>query len=156
MEFSISIPQHQIKVIAGLLTDQAPVTSKAFWELIEQPITLSGKHAMYTGKEISTQLPLEQASSTQLHQVVPENLTCFPAAGDLLYTFMPAYAWNGIPYPIYDLGCFYGRDARTFFPMGWVPGNRFAVVRPADLEAFALMGQKTLLEGQQTLVIERL
>jgi hypothetical protein len=155
VDFTISFPKHDVVIRAGLLSEQAPATCQAFWELIREPLALTCRHAMYTGKEMSVQLPADKCSSTPLHQAAPENLTCFPAAGDLLYTFMPAYAWNGIPVPIYDLGLFYGRDCRTFFPMGWVPGNRFAVVESRDVEDFSRMGQKTSTDGQQTLIIER-
>lgn len=154
-QIKLSFPHHQIEIWADLLTEKAPITCKAIWEILETPLQVSCKHAMYTGKELSIQLPQERCDTTPLHEVAPENQTCFPAVGDLLFTYMPPYAWNGIPAPIYDLGCFYGQDCRTFFPMGWVPGNRFAAIRQEDLETFALMGAKAIQEGQQTIILQR-
>lgn len=153
--FKIIFPEHDVVIRAHLLEEKAPKTCEAFWEVIKEPLETSGKHAMYTGKEISVQLPAERSFSTALHEVKPENISCYPLPGELLYTFMPAYAWGGMPNAIYDLGCFYGPDARTFFPMGWLPGNRFATVENDDLGVFEQMGVKANNEGIQKIRIER-
>lgn len=154
--FKLTFPEHGVSIRATLLEDKAPKTCQAFWDIIQEPLETNGRHAMYTGKEISVQLPGERAASTDLHEVPPENITCFPLPGELLYTFMPPYAWGGNPQAIYDLGCFYGPDARTFFPMGWIAGNRFAKVWDEDFETFGEMGSKANIEGVQQIVIERM
>mgnify|MGYP005748836529 CR=1 FL=1 len=154
--FSIEFPDHDITIEAKLLEERAPKTCEAFWGIIEKPLHLTGKHAMYTGPEISVQLPKELCESTNLEKFPPENQTCFPSPGDLLFTFVPEFAWKGIPQAVYDLGCFYGPEARTLFPMGWLAGNRFATVEYKDLEKIAQIGSKVLLEGQQKLTIRRL
>lgn len=151
----IFFPDHNVRIYAQLLSEKAPVTCNAFWDILDTQIETTARHAMYTGKELSVQLPDTRASETPLHHVVPENLTCFPAPGELLYTFMPAYAWEGIPKPIYDLGIFYGNNCRTFFPMGWLAGNRFAQVEPDDLEKLVLMGNKAITEGIQKMIIRK-
>jgi hypothetical protein len=151
----IEFPEHQIIIHAQLLVKKAPITCQAFWEILHIPLETTCRHAMYTGRELSVQLPASRAGSTSLHQVVPENLTCYPAPGELLYTFMPSYAWEGLPDPIYDLGIFYGHHCRTFFPMGWVAGNSFAVVDQEDLPKLAQMGNKAITEGIQRLRIRR-
>ncbi|MCF6138416.1 DUF3830 family protein [Pseudalkalibacillus berkeleyi] len=153
--FIIEFPKDNVVVRANLLDEKAPQTCEAFWNIIEVPLETSGKHAMYTGKEISVQFPQERCGSTALHEVRPENQTCFPQPGELLFTYVGAYAWEGMPKPIYDVGCFYGPDARTFFPMGWLPGNKFAKVWDEDLEKFAEMGTKASNEGIQPMVFKR-
>ncbi len=153
--FIMEFPNDNIEIRATLLDDKAPNTCKAFWDVIETPLETSGKHAMYTGKEISVQFPAALCEKTDLHEVRPENQTCFPQPGELLFTYVGAYAWGGMPKAIYDVGCFYGPDARTFFPMGWLPGNRFAKVWEEDLEKFAEMGAKTGNEGIQAMNFRR-
>ncbi|TCJ02472.1 DUF3830 family protein [Cytobacillus praedii] len=143
-----------VSIRAQVLSDKAPSTSEAFMKLLEYPIPSMARHAMYTGKEISIQLPVEACQETALHNPNKENLTCFPQPGDILYTFMPAYAWGGVPTPIYDFGLFYGRDARTFFPAGWLPGNLFARVVEKDLEELEEIGKIIHVKGQQRLLLE--
>ncbi|WLD92531.1 DUF3830 family protein [Alkalihalobacillus sp. AL-G] len=153
--FIIEFPNEGVQIRAELLEEKAPKTCEAFWKVLEVPLHTSGKHAMYTGKEVSVQFPRELCEQTALHEVAPENQTCFPQPGELLFTYVGPYAWGGIPSPIYDVGCFYGPDARTFFPMGWLPGNRFAMVHRDDLEAFAEMGAKTGTHGIQPMTFRR-
>ncbi|MEZ7172955.1 DUF3830 family protein [Sporosarcina sp. OR05] len=152
----IEFPEHQISVRAELLEKQAPITTTSILQILSnESIETTGKHAMYTGKEISVQFSEEVCSDSGLSGDVKENLTCFPQPGDLLFTYMPAYAWGGVPSQIFDIGIFYGRDARTFFPMGWLPGNHFAKVISEDLEKLADIGSKTLLHGQQKVIIRK-
>jgi len=156
-KIEIEFPEHQISLRAELLEEQAPKTTESILKILsKEPVKTTGKHAMYTGKEISVQFSEEICEGSGLSGEVKENLTCFPQPGDLLFTYMPAYAWGGVPSQIFDLGIFYGRDARTFFPMGWLPGNLFAKVIPEDLEKLARIGSETLLHGQQKIVIRKL
>jgi len=140
-----------IKVRAELLTEKAPKTTKELMSVLSSAYETTGKHAMYTGKEISVQLAETLFQDSDLGEQVKENLTCFPQPGDILFTYMPKYAWAGIPSQIFDVGIFYGSNARTFFPMGWLPGNLFARVVNEDLEKLAKMGELTLTSGQQKL-----
>lgn len=151
--FNITFLDSDVSLKAQVLSDKAPSTSEAFLKLIEKPIHTTGKHAMYTGKEISIQLPVDECKGTSLHNPAKENLTCFPQPGDILFTFMPEYAWGGVPTPIYDFGLFYGRDARTFFPAGWLPGNLFARVIEEDLEELEEIGKVIHIKGQQKVII---
>lgn len=142
-------------VRARLLFDLAPKTCTAFWDALAAPMELIGRHAMYTGRELSIPMPADRLRETPLKEVAPENLTCFPARGDLLYTYLSPYAWSGAADAIFDLGCFYGRDARTFFPAGWLPGNRFAEVVEEDRDILTAIGQRALQRGEQQLVLQR-
>ncbi|MFD1031698.1 DUF3830 family protein [Metaplanococcus flavidus] len=154
--FVIEFPDFNESIQFDLLTDKAPNTCRAFWEVIDEPVEIIVKHAMYTGKEISAQLPPEGKAKDELYNPKPENLTCFPLPGDILFTFMPEYAFGGAPVPIFDIGIFYGRDARTFFPMGWLPGHLMAQVHSAEeLVRLQTIGQKVHSEGQQRMIIRR-
>lgn len=156
-QFLIVFPEANIEIKVKLLYDKAPKTCEGFWNAIQQPIETSGNHAMYTGREISVQLPFEKDDNNILHDPPKENLTCFPLPGDILFTFMPEYAFGGVPSPIYDVGIFYGRDARTFFPMGWVPGNLFAhVVNEAELEKLTVIGNNINQNGKQKVIFKRI
>jgi hypothetical protein len=152
--FQIRFVESDVTLKARILEEKAPTTAQAFADLLQtSAIETTGKHAMYTGKEVSIQLPKRSCESTLLHEPPKENLTCFPQPGDILYTFMPAYAWGGIPQPIYDFGLFYGKEARTFFPAGWLPGNLFARIIDEDLEELEEIGRVIHLKGQQNIVI---
>ncbi|MHC0039067.1 DUF3830 family protein [Pseudoneobacillus sp. C159] len=152
--FSITFLDSDVTLTAELLSDKAPETCRAFLDLLREPVHTTGKHAMYTGREVSIQLPISRCEHTPLHEPAKENLTCFPQPGDILFTFMPAYAWGGIPYPIYDFGLFYGKEARTFFPAGWIPGNLFARIVASDLEELEEIGKVIHLKGQQNILIK--
>ncbi|MHB8619232.1 MAG: DUF3830 family protein [Chloroflexota bacterium] len=144
--FSITFLAEQIACVAELLPDLAPATCREF--LAALPLRLTGVHAMFTGREISLQLP-------NAGPVPPENQTCFPLPGDLLWTSVPPYVWNGIPRPIQDVGIFYGRDCRTLMPIGWVPGNRFAAI-VENLAPFAEVCARCQREGAKELRFELL
>lgn len=155
-EFLLVFPELETEIIVNMLEDKAPKTCEGFWEAIKEPVNTSGKHAMYTGREISVQLPPDEQKESILHEPPQENLTCFPLPGDILFTFMPKHAFGGAPVPIYDIGIFYGRDARTFFPMGWLPGNLFAQVSdPNELKKLEEIGQYVNNHGQQKVIFKR-
>jgi hypothetical protein len=155
-QFTITFLDSDVTLRARILSEKAPATSHAFIHLLkEEPIHTTGRHAMYTGREVSIQLPVSRCELTALHEPPKENLTCFPQPGDILFTFMPAYAWGGIPSAIYDFGLFYGRDARTFFPAGWIPGNLFARIVDEDLEELEEIGKVIHMKGQQNIVINK-
>src|SRR5690625_7988979 len=108
-----------------MLEDKAPKTCEGFWEAIKEPVHTSGKHAMYTGREISVQLPPDQQKDSILHEPAQENLTCFPLPGYIFFTYMLKHAYGGISLSVYDIGILYGRYARTFLTMGMIQGNLF-------------------------------
>jgi len=155
-EFLIIFPDQNIEIKAYLMSEKAPITCDGFWEAIKNPIEILGQHAMYTGREISTQLPESLCDKGLLDNPTSENLTCFPLPGELLFMFMSKYSFEGNPFPIYDIGIFYGRNARTFFPMGWLPGNLFARVAN-EHEQYKLLeiGQYINCYGQQKVIFKR-
>lgn len=154
-KFSVEFPERDVMIHFQLLEEKAPQTCAAFWDALSERVETMGKHAMYTGREISVQLDPKIHSDGTLANLPQENLTCFPLPGDILFTYMPKHAFGGLPFEIFDIGIFYGRDARTFFPMGWVPGNLFAQVLPEDAQKLAEIGQYISLHGQQKVAFSR-
>lgn len=139
--------------IARLLVEQAPATTDAIWHLLAEPLTMTGVHAMWTGPEISLQVPPDRAHEALAH-LPPENQTVFPEAGDLVWAYLPPYAYGGMPDPLYDIGLFYGPHGRIFLPVGWVPANRFARLE-GDFTAFAEACRRFRLTGARRVTLER-
>jgi hypothetical protein len=135
-----------LSAVLDLLPDLAPATCQAF--LAALPFQTQAVHAMYTGPELSMRIPAAAGPPA-------ENQTCFPIPGDLLWTVIPAWASGGNPEAIQDLGVFYGRNARTLMPRGWVPGNRFAAIVD-NLPDFAAACARCQRTGQQMLAFELL
>lgn len=151
--FKVSFPNLQEEVTGFFIEDKTPKTSEALKHVLNNKLETTARHAMYTGKEISLQIPETFENVAVLRECVKENLTCFPTPGDILFTYMPSYAFGGNPFEIYDIGIFYGRDARTFFPMGWMPGNLCARIVDEDLQKLAEIGMKIHAQGYQKAVI---
>jgi len=148
--------QEGVRVRARLLTELAPATCEAIWRLAGLQPTLTGVHAAFTGRELSVRIPKDIAAQAGgLEALPPENQTVLPLPGDLVWAYLPPYAWGGVPEPIYDLGIFYGRDSRLFLPVGWVPGNRFAQVDSDDLAALADVASRAQVEGKKMLILRR-
>lgn len=146
-----------IRVTARLLPKLAPVTCEAIWDLAALEPKLVGVHAAFTGRELSVRIPMEAAEQVPgMDALPPENQTVLPLPGDLVWAYLPPYAWSGVSEPIFDLGVFYGRDSRILLPVGWVPGNRFAEVEAEDLAALADVCSRAQTEGKKLLVVRRL
>ncbi|MBB6097084.1 hypothetical protein HNR42_000498 [Deinobacterium chartae] len=130
---------------ADLDPANAPRTCEALTGALVEPVRIRVKHAMFTGPEMSMQLPHDRYA--HLLEVPQEAATILPQPGQVLFTPLPAYVWPGARTPILDLGLYYGPHARTFFPVGWLPGNAFARVRPEDFEAMRRIGAGLLDTG---------
>src|SRR5699024_12276686 len=100
-EFLIIFPDQNIEIKAYLMSEKAPITCDGFWEAIKNPIEILGQHAMYTGREISTQLPESLCDKGLLYNPTSENLTCFLLPGVFLFMFMLKYVLDVIQFPIY-------------------------------------------------------
>lgn len=152
-QIRITILPEGVQATARLLEQQAPATSRALWKQLKNPLELKGTHAMWTGPEISLQIPAQQAIS-ELSEIPPENLTIFPQPGWLVWAFMQRHAFGGRPEPLYDIGIFYGPMGRIFLPVGWVPCNHFALLQD-DWNAFGEACRRTLSEGSRVFRFER-
>lgn len=148
--------EERVHVRARLLDELAPATCEAIWRLAAAEPQLEGVHAAFTGRELSIRIPADLARTVQgLDALPPENQTMLPLPGDLVWAYVPPYAWSGVPEPIYDLGVFYGRDSRLLLPVGWVSGNRFAEVAADDLPRLADVAGRAQTEGKKPLILRR-
>ncbi|AZI45003.1 DUF3830 family protein (plasmid) [Deinococcus psychrotolerans] len=125
----------------------APETCAAFSEALRTPVTIRTRHAMFTGPEMSMQLPAAQYP--QLLQVPQEAAVIMPVEGQVLFTSLPARVWPGSSEPILDLGIFYGPYGRTFFPSGWLPGNAFAHIAAEHFPLMKQIGRSLIESGAQ-------
>jgi hypothetical protein len=148
----LSFDVEKTSSVAILLEDRAPQTSAYIWELLQHPLELEAVHAMFTGRELSVNIPYEGCENGL---VLPrENQTMFPLPGDLIWNAYAAYEWQGIPHPVYDFGIFYGRESRILLPAGWRPSNCFGTITE-NLEAFASVCAKCQREGVKRIRLER-
>ncbi len=138
---------------AELLSERAPRTCEAFWEQLAEPLEVTGVHAMWTGPEVSLQIPPAEALP-RLEDLPPENTTVMPEAGTIVFAYVEPYEFGGNPEPIFDVGIFYGPHGRIFLPIGWFPCNQFARL-VGDWDAFRTVCARTRTEGARTLYLER-
>ena len=149
----MTFAEENVAATAALLEEKAPQTCAAIWKQLAEPLDLQGTHAMWTGPEVSLQIPPDLAVE-DLAKLPEENLTVFPPAGGVVWAYMPTHAFGGHPGPLYDIGVFYGPQARIFLPMGWVPCNHFADLE-GDWEEFRAVCRRTRTEGTKPLRFER-
>ncbi|HUG62399.1 MAG TPA: DUF3830 family protein [Methylomirabilota bacterium] len=127
-----------LDVTADLLADRAPDTVAFLMAYLERPRIVPGLHAMWTGPEISCPIPSDHLdAAVRAVPLSPENATLTPEAGDLVMAYVPPRVWGGNPEPIFDIGLFYGPNARMLFPIGWLAGSVVGKVRPAQRAALA-------------------
>lgn len=107
---------------------------------------------MWTGPEISCPVPATMLGAAPAPLPV-ECGTVFPQPGEIVLAYLPARYWGGGDAPIFDIGLFYGPQARLFFPVGWITGS--VVGRVADVAALANAGRAIRRNGEATLTFER-
>ena len=137
---------------ARLDTDVAPATCAALTQALRTPVTVRVRHAMFTGPEMSMQLPAAEHSA--LLNVPPEAATIMPAEGQVLFTPLAARVWPGSREAILDIGIFYGPYGRTFFPSGWLAGNAFARILPEHQQAMKDLGRSLIEHGAQDVTLQ--
>lgn len=129
----------------------APVTCAALRQALRTPVTVRVRHAMFTGPEMSMQLPTR--AHPQLLQTPLEAAVIMPLEGQVLFTVLPSHVWPGTTDAVFDLGIYYGPYGRTFFPSGWLPGNAFARIIPEHFERMKKIGRSLLEDGAQDVTI---
>lgn len=123
------------RAIAVLQDRSAPRLAEAMWGAFEKPATAEALHAIYSGHEIMIDLP-EANRNFDAATVPQENLTVIPAPGDLMFFHQGATQMAGLDFEMWEVGIFYGRGARAFGPLGWVPCPVWATISEG-LEEFA-------------------
>ncbi|MCJ7505850.1 DUF3830 family protein [Candidatus Bathyarchaeota archaeon] len=167
--FCAQFPDDNIEVKVELLDQEAPQTCEAFWRILEKPIENNARHAVYVGRCIALRdsfTPEEvQRGLGGKTLIPPENLTCFPAPGDVLWVqFDKTTGRNrGSKPPNYQINMFYGPDNRYLLPMGLLSLNCFARIRgwetdppTKNFEDLAKIGRELAQKGDKRVVFSRI
>lgn len=143
-----------------LLTDAAPINSRALWSLAGAAAPHDALHGMWTGPEISCPIAAKRLpGDIDLENLPLENPTRQPLAGDLVLVRLEPgvvgvttpFAGGGL-----DLGVFYGDGGRLFFPSGWIEGSVCGRVEDEDKEQLALAAAVIRRNGACQLQLEQL
>ena len=137
----IEITVDGLKVTAGLLEEEAPLTCAAFKSILPYEGTVV--HLKWSGDGFQTHAPSLE-NMVHEHGLGMENFTVFGSRGDIL---------------------FWVRDRGLFFCYGYMhskgntgeePGNLFAYVKPEGHPVLHEMGRRVFNEGRKTLKIRLL
>ena len=139
--------------MAELQEVDAPKTTAALWEALEQPIETTGIHAMWAGREIMIDVP-ETNRAFDPEAIPLENATVYPAAGDICWGYFPPYAERGFGDGVWDIAIVYGRETRFDVPLGMVALNIWAVIVDG-LDEFAEQCAKVRTEGLKAFRLSR-
>ncbi|MDE2333246.1 MAG: DUF3830 family protein [Rhodospirillales bacterium] len=150
----ISEARSGLDVTAALDATRAPANAGFLWNLLAEPRAIPGVHAMWTGPEISCPVPDAMLADRERSPLPVECGTVMPQPGEIVLTYLPARFWGGGEAPVFDIGLFYGPQARLFFPVGWIAGS--VVGRVADVAALAAACAVIRRHGQATLSFARM
>ena len=156
---SLKFTENDVTAIAELHEQDAPETCKALWQCFSLPSREKVIHAMYAGREIMFPIP-EKNRLIDPRKIPPENQTITPLPGEIGFVFYPPHRLLGggsgkpMDEEFWDLTIFYGRNARIFSTLGWLPVNIFATIIDG-LPEFAEMCALTRKEGLKEMVIQR-
>ncbi len=149
----ISEARSGLDVTAELDAVRAPANAGFVWNLLAEPRAIEGMHAMWTGPEISCPVPDAMLTGPQRAPLPVECGTIMPQPGEIVLAYLPARFWGGGEAPVFDIGLFYGPQARLFFPVGWITGS--VVGRATDVGAMATACGAIRRHGQATLLFSR-
>ena len=128
----------RLDLTAMVLDRDAPENAAALWTLAGLNRCFMVMHGMWTGPEISAQIPANEiAGVIDIPALPAENVTSHPAAGDIAITTVKAGEWPALPDGFLDLGLFYAPGARLLLPHGWIEASICAKIWPASMPAFA-------------------
>lgn len=143
-----------VRAACELYWENAPVTCATLWTALAEPVRVTVFHAMFAGPEIMTGLP-KSAQTFDPRRIPPENQTCFPGRGELLWYHQGKNAMKGLTDELWEIGAFYDHGGRTFGPLGWTPCNMFGIIA-GNLDAFAARCRDIRTTGAKTIEIGRL
>ena len=131
--FSILIMGHSIT--ACLQRDSVPRHAALLSRIITEVGSFSGRHAIYTGPEISCPLPADDLPfAVDLDSFREEACVHEPAAGDIVVVCAGKGEWGDFPdAPLVDVGLFYDDGGRLAFPFGRVEGSVAARIEQESL-----------------------
>lgn len=141
---------------AELLDGRAPANAGFLWDFLAEARAIPAIHAMWTGPEISAPVPDAWLTAEQREAGLPlENSTIMPQPGEIVLTYLPPRVWGGGPAPVFDIGLYYGPQARLLFPIGWQPGSVAARIAAADVPGVAAACGRIRQSGACTLTFSR-
>jgi hypothetical protein len=160
-KITIAIPELDVTSTVRLLTELAPRTCDAIWNVLEEPVERRLIHTTVTGSVVFFYdfPPLEGAPELPL-----ENHTIYPKAGEILYFYQP---WNGLKGladhdpswrrpqdDVHEMFFAYG-DANLRMPMeeGW-RGSVWGVIEEG-LDDFAKACRWMRMEGTKRITLSR-
>jgi len=137
----IEVEVEGLKVLAGLLEEEAPRTCQAFLSIL--PFEGEVLSLRWSGDGFQTHHPCLEAMAEE-HKLVMENFTVVAARGDILF-------W------IRDRGLFFCYNYMISRGItGEEPGNLFAHVEPEYYATLYEIGQKIYREGKKKITIRLL
>lgn len=167
--FSMRFEDDDIIIQVELLDREAPITCDAFWKMLESPIENTARHAVMVGRSIALRdsFSVEEVRRGLGEKTLlpPENLTAFPAPGDVLFVqFDETTGRNrGSRPPHYQINLFYGPDNRYLLPMGLLSLNCFARIRgwetdppTENFENLKKIGKELASKGDKKVVFSRI
>jgi len=143
-----------VQAIAELLEDDAPAVCAALWQALEVELVAKATHAMASGQEIMINLP-ENNRRFDPTTVPTQNATIYPAAGDILWAWLPAHYMKEYRDGLWDFIVVYGQCVLTSRETGPLVCSRWAHISEG-LEAFAAESARLNTEGQMVLRVTRL
>lgn len=87
---ALAIPDLNALAYVRLLTERAPLTCAAIWDVLEAPVERRLIHSATTGPVV---LFYDLPAILNAQSLPIENHTIYPKAGEILYFFQP---WNGL------------------------------------------------------------
>ncbi len=140
-----------------LLSDLAPRSTEALWQIAGAGGVHEAIHAIWTGPEISCPIPAARLpAQIDLNDLPLENATSYPEEGEIAIIYAPPNTWKGqLPHGFLDVGIFYGRGARLLMPMGWIQASVCGRVVSEDLAALVTACQAIRRGGACRLSFQR-
>jgi hypothetical protein len=89
---SLEIPELGVSATVRMLTDRAPQTCQAIWEVLDEPVERRLIHTATTGPVV---LFYDLPPIPNARDLPIENHTIYPRPGEILYFYQP---WNGLRY----------------------------------------------------------
>ena len=160
-KITLSIPDLNVTATVRLLTERAPLTCEAIWNVLEEPVERRLIHTTVTGSVVFFYNfpPLAGAKDLPL-----ENHTIHPSAGEILYFFQPWNSMRGLADhdpswrrprdDVHELFFAYG-EANLRMPMedGW-RGSVWGVIEEG-LDDFAQACRWMRMEGMKRIILSR-
>jgi len=160
-KITLSIPELDVTATVRMLTELAPLTCEAIWNVLEEPVERRLIHTTVTGSVVFFYNfpPLAGAKDLPL-----ENHTIYPKAGEILYFFQPWNSMRGLADhdpswrrpqdDVHELFFAYG-EANLRMPMedGW-RGSVWGVIEEG-LEDFAKACRWMRMEGTKRIILSR-